>query len=140
MAAPSRLLMYLQSRHSSKAHLLQLKRVSKLRLKSNKVGGKTCDCRNLQLLVSSVSPHEFENKNMVIYKLGDAPSHINHLLGEGEFPHILKQQIDTVCCTWSLEQCVVPLHKHLADNRIISCIICNDLHHILHTNLPDKPI
>ena len=121
-------------------HSLQLKLASKQTLKSNKVGGKTCDCRMPQLLVSGESPHEAKNKSMVIYKLGDTPSHINHLLHEGEFSHILKQQIDTMCCTWILEQCAVPLHKHLAGSHIISCIICYDLHHILHANPSDEAI
>lgn len=80
-------------------HLLQFKLTSKQRLKSNTVGDKMCDCMMLQVLVFSVSPHEAKNKIMVICKLGDTHKHINYLLDEGEFPHILKKQIDTMCCT-----------------------------------------
>ena len=53
-------------------HLLQLKLTLKQRLKSNKCGGKTRDCRMLQLLVFGVPPHETKNKTMVVNSLGMA--------------------------------------------------------------------
>jgi hypothetical protein len=84
-------------------HLLELKLTLKQRLKSNEVGGKTCDCRTSQLLISGASPHEAKNKSMVIYELGDAPSLINHLLDEENFPHILEHQINTMCNAWNPE-------------------------------------
>lgn len=77
-------------------HLLQLKLTLEQRLKRNEVAGKTCDCRTQQILVSCAFPHEAKNKCMVIYELGDGPSSINELLGEGYFSHILKHQINAM--------------------------------------------
>jgi len=77
----------------TKKHLLQLKLTLKQRVKSNEVGGKTCDCKMSRLPVSSASPHEAKYESMAIYKLGDAPSITSDLLDEGIFPHILEHQM-----------------------------------------------
>ena len=50
---------------------------------------KTRDYKTPQLPIFGVPPHEAENKSMVVYEFGDASSLINHLLDEGNFPHIL---------------------------------------------------
>ena len=52
-------------------HLLQLKLTLKQRLQSNEIGGKTRVCKMPQLPIFGVPPHEAENKNMVVYELGD---------------------------------------------------------------------
>ena len=76
-------------------HSLQLKLTLKQTLKRNEVGGKVCDCQT-QLPISCTSPHETKKKSMVVYEFGDTPSLIDDLLDEGNFPHILKHQINTM--------------------------------------------
>ena len=81
--------------------LLQVKLTLKQRLKRNEGGGKTRDYAMRQLPVFGVPPHEAKNKSMVTYESGDTPSLIDDLLKEGNFPHILQHQINTMCSAYT---------------------------------------